>query len=170
MLSTLGSRSRDRLWTTQSGTGTSGSRPSTTIKANGSLPTTGTRSSEGEQLSTAVCEVKLRTSGPAWTYDEKTDQYYCHTFLSEQPDLNWENPEVRNAIWDLMHWWLKKGSDGFRMDVVGLDSTQCRFRLMFRSTSSPRLRGSPMHRSHSQVDLSSHSEICRLTDLECRIT
>jgi glycosidase len=62
----------------------------------------------------------LIPSGPSWTYDEKTDQWYCHTFLREQPDLNWENPEVREAIWDLMHWWMQKGSDGFRMDVVSL--------------------------------------------------
>ncbi|WWD21819.1 hypothetical protein CI109_106307 [Kwoniella shandongensis] len=54
----------------------------------------------------------------AWEYDETTDEYYLHLFLTEQPDLNWENPEVRTAIYDMMHWWLKKGADGFRMDVI----------------------------------------------------
>lgn len=63
-------------------------------------------------------EAKLTISGSCWEYDSTTDQYYLHTFLKEQPDLNWENPELRKAIWDLMHWWMKKGSDGFRMDVV----------------------------------------------------
>ncbi|ORX36066.1 putative hydrolase [Kockovaella imperatae] len=61
-------------------------------------------------------------AGPAWEYDETTDQWYCHTFLKEQPDLNWENPTVRKAIWDMMHWWMKQGCDGFRMDVINFTS------------------------------------------------
>jgi alpha-glucosidase len=56
--------------------------------------------------------------GPAWQYDEKTKQYYYHTFLKSQPDLNWYNPEVREAIWNIMRFWLKKGVDGFRVDVL----------------------------------------------------
>lgn len=57
-------------------------------------------------------------SGSAWEWVEERQQYYLHLFLKEQPDLNWENEEVRKEVYDMMHWWLKKGVDGFRMDVV----------------------------------------------------
>lgn len=60
--------------------------------------------------------------GSAWEYDEATDEYYLHLFSKKQPDLNWENPKVRQAIYDMMHWWLQKGVDGFRMDVINLIS------------------------------------------------
>lgn len=56
--------------------------------------------------------------GSAWEFDKKTGQYYLHTFLSKQPDLNWRNPEVRNAIFDAMRFWLHLGVDGFRVDAV----------------------------------------------------
>jgi alpha-glucosidase len=56
--------------------------------------------------------------GSAWTLDETTGQYYYHAFLSQQPDLNWRNPEVREAIYDVMRFWLRKGVDGFRVDVI----------------------------------------------------
>lgn len=56
--------------------------------------------------------------GSAWEYDEKTSQYYYHAFLKEQPDLNWRNPEVREAMYDVMRFWLNKGIDGFRVDVI----------------------------------------------------
>jgi alpha-glucosidase len=55
---------------------------------------------------------------PAWTWDEATGQWYLHLFLPEQPDLNWENPEVVDAIHDVMRFWLDRGVDGFRVDVV----------------------------------------------------
>ena len=58
--------------------------------------------------------------GPAWQWDEKTQQFYCHSFLKEQPDLNWRNPEVRKAMYDAMMFWLERGVDGFRMDVLWL--------------------------------------------------
>ena len=63
--------------------------------------------------------------GPAWTWDEPSEQFYCHSFLKEQPDLNWRNPEVRAAIYDAMRFWLERGPggrgvDGFRMDVLWL--------------------------------------------------
>ncbi len=61
-------------------------------------------------------------SGPAWTYDEKSGQYYLHLFAKEQPDLNWNNPKVRHSIFDMMNWWAAKGIDGFRMDVISLIS------------------------------------------------
>ena len=56
--------------------------------------------------------------GPAWTWDEGSGQFYFHQFLKEQPELNWRNPEVRAAMQDVLHFWLRRGVDGFRMDVV----------------------------------------------------
>src|SRR5579871_2054920 len=58
--------------------------------------------------------------GGAWTWDGHTGQYYLHSFLKEQPDLNWRNPEVVHAIFDAMRFWLDRGVDGFRMDVLWL--------------------------------------------------
>lgn len=55
-----------------------------------------------------------------WEFDEQTGEYYFHSFAVEQPDLNWENPMVREEIYQMMHFWLKKGIDGFRMDVINL--------------------------------------------------
>lgn len=56
--------------------------------------------------------------GPAWEWDENTKQYYYHAFLKEQPDFNWRNPEVQEAILEIMRFWLDKGIDGFRVDVM----------------------------------------------------
>ncbi|HET7277641.1 MAG TPA: alpha-glucosidase [Dermatophilaceae bacterium] len=61
-------------------------------------------------------------SGSAWEWDEKTGQYYLHLFSRKQPDLNWENPEVRQAVYAMMRWWLDRGVDGFRMDVINMIS------------------------------------------------
>ena len=58
--------------------------------------------------------------GPTWELDEATGQWYLHLFAREQPDLNWENPQVRTAIYEMMTWWLERGVDGFRMDVVNM--------------------------------------------------
>jgi oligo-1,6-glucosidase len=60
--------------------------------------------------------------GPAWEFDEKTGEYYLHLFSKKQPDLNWENPEVREAVYEMMRWWLDRGVDGFRMDVINMIS------------------------------------------------
>ena len=60
--------------------------------------------------------------GSAWQYDEKTDMYFLHLFSKKQPDLNWDNPVVRDEIFRMMDWWLQKGIDGFRMDVISLIS------------------------------------------------
>ena len=57
-------------------------------------------------------------SGPAWSLDDRTGMYYLHLFAAKQPDLNWENPKVRDAVCDIMEFWLQKGVDGFRMDVI----------------------------------------------------
>ncbi|HEX3034966.1 MAG TPA: alpha-amylase family glycosyl hydrolase [Thermodesulfobacteriota bacterium] len=56
--------------------------------------------------------------GSAWEWDEKTGQYYYHAFFKEQPDLNWRNPEVQEAMFNVMRFWLDKGVDGFRVDVL----------------------------------------------------
>lgn len=61
-------------------------------------------------------------SGSAWEYNEATDMYYLHLFSKKQPDLNWDNPRVRAEVYDMMNWWLDKGVDGFRMDVISLIS------------------------------------------------
>ncbi len=61
-------------------------------------------------------------SGSAWQYDEQSGEYYLHLFSRKQPDLNWENPEVRAAIYEMMNWWVDRGVDGFRMDVINLIS------------------------------------------------
>ena len=60
--------------------------------------------------------------GSAWQYDTATDEYYLHLFSKKQPDLNWENPNVRQEVYNMMHWWLKQGVDGFRMDVINVIS------------------------------------------------
>lgn len=69
----------------------------------------------------------LGEANSAWTYDEKTDQYYLSLFTPEQPDLNWENPDVRAAVHDVMNYWLDKGACGYRMDVINLISKDQRF-------------------------------------------
>lgn len=56
--------------------------------------------------------------GKGWEWDKTTGQYYFHSFLKEQPDLNWRNPEVKEAVFNVMHFWLDKGVDGFRVDVM----------------------------------------------------
>ncbi|MEO1714719.1 MAG: alpha-amylase family glycosyl hydrolase, partial [Bacteroidota bacterium] len=65
--------------------------------------------------------------GDAWEYDERTGEYYLHLFTKKQPDLNWENPKVRQEVYDLMKFWLDKGVDGFRMDVIPFISKRLDF-------------------------------------------
>ena len=55
----------------------------------------------------------------AWTYDPTTDQWYYHFFFAEQPDLNWRNPDVKQAMWNAARFWLDMGVDGFRLDAIG---------------------------------------------------
>jgi alpha-glucosidase len=71
--------------------------------------------------------------GPAWTLDEKTGQYYLHNFLPEQPDLNYRNPAVKEAVWNDMRFWLDRGVDGFRLDVID------------RMLKDPALRDNPVN-------------------------
>ena len=61
-------------------------------------------------------------SGSTWEYDEASGEYFLHLFSRKQPDLNWENPEVREAVHAMMRWWLDRGVDGFRMDVINMIS------------------------------------------------
>ena len=63
-------------------------------------------------------EMKATFGGPAWTYVPELQQYYFHQFAPQQPDLNWENPRVRREIYDIMRYWVAKGVEGFRLDVV----------------------------------------------------
>lgn len=58
--------------------------------------------------------------GNVWEYDESTKEYYLHLFTKKQPDLNWANADLRNEVYDMMKWWLDKGIDGFRMDVISM--------------------------------------------------
>jgi oligo-1,6-glucosidase len=76
-------------------------------------------------------------SGPTWTWDERTGQYYLHIFSRKQPDLNWENPEVRQAIYAMMRWWLDRGVDGFRMDVINMISKDTSLPLTRPRPGSP---------------------------------
>ncbi|MDY6963348.1 MAG: alpha-amylase family glycosyl hydrolase, partial [Pseudomonadota bacterium] len=62
--------------------------------------------------------------GPAWTLDPQTGEYYLHLFSRRQPDLNWENPQVRAEVYRMMNWWLDRGIAGFRMDVIDLIGKQ----------------------------------------------
>ncbi|MET3546025.1 oligo-1,6-glucosidase [Paenibacillus favisporus] len=61
-------------------------------------------------------------SGSAWKYDDTTGEYYLHLFSKKQPDLNWDNPKLRQSVYEMMTFWLDKGVDGFRMDVINLIS------------------------------------------------
>ena len=63
-------------------------------------------------------DMKACFGGSAWEYVPEIGQYYFHQFLPEQPDLNWENPKVRRAIYDMILWWMDKGVGGFRLDVI----------------------------------------------------
>ena len=60
--------------------------------------------------------------GPAWEWVPELGQYYFHQFSVKQPDLNWDNPKVRDEVFQMMNWWCEKGIDGFRMDVISLIS------------------------------------------------
>ncbi len=74
-------------------------------------------SAEGEPNNWVSC-----FGGSAWQFDETTGEYFLHLFSRKQPDLNWENPRVRQEIYDIMTWWLNHGVDGFRMDVINMIS------------------------------------------------
>lgn len=74
------------------------------------------------------------TEGSAWEFDEGTGEYYLHLFCKEQPDLNWENPAVRRALHAMMRFWLDRGVDGFRLDVINFVSKDQAFPDSTRKT------------------------------------
>lgn len=78
--------------------------------------------SEGKPIPPNNWAQILGEANSAWTWDEKTGEFYLSLFTPEQPDLNWENPEVREAVWDVMRFWLDRGACGFRMDVINMIS------------------------------------------------
>ena len=77
---------------------------------------------EGKDAQTSPNNWGSCFSGSAWEYDEATSMYYLHLFSKKQPDLNWDNPKVRQEVFDMMTWWCDKGIDGFRMDVISMIS------------------------------------------------
>jgi alpha-glucosidase len=76
--------------------------------------------------------------GPAWTFHEATGQYYLHSFMPRQPDLNWDNPEVEAAMHDVLRFWLDRGVDGFRIDAI------------YRMAKDPELRDNEPGRHHDE--------------------
>ncbi len=95
--------------------------------------------------------------GSAWRWDEATGQYYYHAFLTEQPDLNWRNPAVRAAMFDTLRFWLDKGVDGFRVDVVWLMIKDAEFR---DNPDNPGWRpGQPDIDRHLQVHSADQPEV-----------
>jgi alpha-glucosidase len=87
--------------------------------------------------------------GSAWEYDPQTAQYFLHLFTRRQPDLNWENPEVRGAVYDMMRWWLDKGIDGFRIDAIAHLKKEPRFADV---PNPDKLRYAPSMKSHLNYD------------------
>jgi alpha-glucosidase len=85
--------------------------------------------------------------GSAWTFDAATGQYYLHAFLKEQPDLNWRNPEVRAAMYDVMRFWLRRGVDGFRIDVL------------YHLIKDDLFRDNPVNRAATPGEQSSHGVV-----------
>lgn len=101
-------------------------------------------------------------SGPAWQYDDLSGQYYLHLFSRKQPDLNWENAEMRAAIYQMVRWWLDKGVDGFRIDAI----THIRKEPGFPDLPNPDgLAAVPSHEMHRNKDGILHyiSELCNET-------
>ncbi|PWH11195.1 glucohydrolase [Bacteroidetes bacterium SCGC AAA795-G10] len=80
-------------------------------------------------------------SGSAWQWDSNLNKYYLHLFTKKQPDLNWENPRVRDEIYDVLNFWLSKGVDGFRMDVISFVSKRLDFPSAKKGTSLPQMMG-----------------------------
>ena len=80
-------------------------------------------------------------SGSAWQWDSNLNKYYLHLFTKKQPDLNWENPRVRDEIYDVLNFWFSKGVDGFRMDVISFISKRLDFPSAKKGTSLPQMMG-----------------------------
>ncbi len=89
--------------------------------------------------------------GPAWTLDERTGQYYLHSFLTEQPDLNWRNPDVEAEMLDTLRFWMARGVDGFRIDVAHLIAKDPAFR-----DNPPADTAGSFHKSMGEYDAQLH--------------
>ncbi len=108
-------------------------------------------------------------AGSAWEYDATTAQYYHHAFLSQQPDLNWRNQAVRHAVHDVMRFWLRKGVDGFRVDVIWHLIKDAEFRdnppnPAFREGRPPHERISPLYSTDQPQVHDVIAEMRRVTD------
>ena len=95
--------------------------------------------------------------GIAWEWDEATEQYYLHSFVKEQPDLNWRNPAVKTAMFETLRFWLERGVDGFRVDVAHFIMKD----PAFRDNPPAKVAGEALHRSHgrdydSQIHIHDH--------------
>ncbi len=104
--------------------------------------------------------------GDAWQYDERTGEYYLHLFTKKQPDLNWEHPKLRQEVYNLMRFWLDKGVDGFRMDVIPLISKRLDFpdidpANMLQSIYEIYANGPRLHEflKEMNVEVSSHYDL-----------
>jgi len=103
--------------------------------------------------------------GSAWEYDAKTRQFYYHAFLAQQPDLNWRNPDVRKAIYHVRRFWLNKGVDGFRVDVIWHLIKDVHFR---DNPANPDfLPGSPPHEALLPVYSTDRPEVCLTSSWRC---
>lgn len=96
-----------------------------------------------EKEQTQVMSILLTQTrlGSAWEYDEVTNEYYLRLFAREQPDLNWENPDVRKACYDITRFWLDRGVDGFRIDVINFISKD----QSFQNSTKKVLRGTEFY-------------------------
>ena len=127
-ISTTGSHNRDPVEITQNAIGTSGVQESRVQTVPNVHQTTGDLFSKVNEydLIEILAGVFIdrraipmsrffSVAGPAWDYDEATDEYYLHLYLTKQPDLNWDNEEVREDVCKMMKFWLDRGCDGFRV-------------------------------------------------------
>ena len=89
--------------------------------------------------------------GPAWQFDEQTGQYYLHIFDVKQPDLNWRNPDVRQAMYDVLRFWLDRGVDGFRIDVLS------------RMLKDEQFRDNPMNKDWKEGDPLMYRQLSQYT-------
>lgn len=113
--------------------------------------------------------LSLATGRNAWEYDAASGQYYYHAFLTEQPDLNWRNPDVRRAMYEAMRFWLDRGVDGFRVDVLWHIGKDPKFRddpvnPDFQDSDPPFKRLLPIHSADDPVALEYAMEMRRLLD------
>ena len=84
----------------------------------------------------------FEADGSGWRFDKTTNAYYLHYFSYKQPDLNWENPKLRQEIYSMMNWWFKKGIDGFRMDVIPVIAKDTSFPVITQATLDKNFNGS----------------------------